>query len=340
MPKTHRRDTTLGLLVTIVVTVLAVLANSPAAVADPDDEGGSKEMREELDDAIGNYNDARDALKTSKDRQKKLEKEITEGETEVEALSAQVAEIAGAMYENGGMSSAKAFLASENPDDTLSGMVLVSYLGEESAKKISELKGARSDLEAKVELLDDEIDDQKEYVEKMEKERSKAAQAIAAFGGDATNGPTTSDAPAPTPVPRNPDGSLPSEGCSKEDPTPSGNGGCLTPRTLHDLEQTEIAGWNRYVGCFRGGSFGEHPQGRACDFSVTPGGFGGEAYGEAKAYGDNLAGWYVEHADELGVLYVIWYRKIWMPGQGWTTYDGAGGEPNSDHTNHVHLSVR
>ncbi|MEV0645944.1 hypothetical protein AB0I28_11840 [Phytomonospora sp. NPDC050363] len=338
MPKIHRRDTAPAMLVAVLVTVLAVLVNSPAAIADPDDEGGTKEMREQLDEAIGNYNDARDALKGSKERQDKLEKQVVEGEEDVKVLTAQVADIAGAMYENGGMSSAKAFLASSTPDDTLDGMVLVSYLGEESAKKIKELTGAREDLEAKVALLDDEIAEQKENVEKMEKERSKAAQAIAAFGGDATTGPTTSDAPAPRPVDRDPNGSLPGEGCSKQDPTnPSG---CLTPRTLHNLEETEIAGWSRFVACYRGGSFGEHPQGRACDFSVTPGGFGGEAYGEAKAYGDNLAGWYVEHADALGVLYVIWYRKIWMPGQGWTTYDGAGGEPNSDHTNHVHLSVR
>lgn len=327
------------LLLIVFGTLLSVLAASPAAVADPDDEGGSQDMREKLDDAIGKYNEARDALNASKDRQEKLQQEITDGEQEVADLSVQVADIASAMYQTGGApSSAKAFLASENPDDTIDGMVLVAYLGEESARKINELTGARDDLEAKVALLDDEIEQQQEYVGEMEKERGNAAQAIAAYGGNSTSGPTTSDAPDPEPVDRNPNGSLPSERCNQKDPTnPSG---CLTPRTLHDLEQTEIAGWNRYVHCFRGGSFGEHPTGRACDFSVTPGGFSGEAYGEAKAYGDNLAGWYVQHADELGVLYVIWYRKIWMPGQGWVTYDGAGGEPNSDHTNHVHLSVR
>lgn len=332
-----RRGTPFVLLLIVLSTLLSVAVPSPA-LADPDDEGGSKDMRETLDDAIGKYNDARDALKGSKERQEKLQQEIVQGETDVESLTAQVQEIAGAMYEAGKPSSAKAFLASENPDDTIDGMILISYLGEESAKRITDLVTAKEDLEAKSSLLDDEIADQKEYVGEMDSERAKAARAIAAFGGDSTSGPTTSDAPDPEPVDRNPDGSLPGESCNQKDPTNSG--GCLTPRTLHDLEQTEIAGWNRYVHCFRGGSFGEHPTGRACDFSVTPGGFSGEAQGEAKAYGENLAGWYVQHADELGVLYVIWYRKIWMPGQGWVTYDGAGGEPNSDHTNHVHLSVR
>jgi hypothetical protein len=46
----------------------------------------------------------------------------------------------------------------------------------------------------------------------------------------------------------------------------------------------------------------------------------------------------VKNASRLGVMYVIWYRQIWMPGQGWRSYSGSGG-PSATHTNHVHLSV-
>jgi hypothetical protein len=46
----------------------------------------------------------------------------------------------------------------------------------------------------------------------------------------------------------------------------------------------------------------------------------------------------VKNASRLGVMYVIWYRQIWNPGTGWTSYSGSGG-PNATHTNHVHLSV-
>ncbi|GLZ80183.1 hypothetical protein Afil01_49900 [Actinorhabdospora filicis] len=337
MPKTRN---TPALFLTVLSAILAVVVGVPqAAYADPDDEGGSKDMREQLDEAIRNYNDARDALNDSKDRQVQLEKDIEQGQADVESLTAQVNDIARGMYEGGTLSQATVFLTSENPEQTIDGMVLVSFLGDQSARKVTELKNAKGDLEADAALLESTINDQKEFLGKMEEERGKAARAIAAHGGDATTGPTTSDAPKPVPAVRNPNGSLPGEGCSQKDPTSKG-GGCLTPRTLHALQETEAAGWTRYVACYRGGSWGEHPQGRACDFSVTPHGFSGEASGEAKAYGDNLAGWYVQNADALGVLYVIWYRKIWMPGQGWVTYDGAGGEPNSDHTNHVHLSVR
>jgi hypothetical protein len=29
-----------------------------------------------------------------------------------------------------------------------------------------------------------------------------------------------------------------------------------------------------------------------------------------------------------------------MPGNGWSSYSGGNGDPSSDHTNHVHLSVQ
>jgi peptidoglycan DL-endopeptidase CwlO len=40
------------------------------------------------------------------------------------------------------------------------------------------------------------------------------------------------------------------------------------------------------------------------------------------------------------VQYVIWYRQIWLPSSGWKSYTRAYGDPSSDHTNHVHLSMR
>jgi hypothetical protein len=38
------------------------------------------------------------------------------------------------------------------------------------------------------------------------------------------------------------------------------------------------------------------------------------------------------------VMYVIWYRQIWLPNTGWRKYS-ATGDPAAVHTNHVHLSV-
>jgi hypothetical protein len=105
--------------------------------------------------------------------------------------------------------------------------------------------------------------------------------------------------------------------------------------------ETLEAGFDHYVSCYRSGGGGEHPLGRACDWAADESGFQNEdASGSDKTYGDQLASWYVNHADTLGVEYVIWYREFWSPSSGWKTYSGAGGDPASDHTNHVHVSMR
>ena len=138
-------------------------------------------------------------------------------------------------------------------------------------------------------------------------------------------------------APRNSNGSLSGEGCTEDDPTTSG---CLTPRTLHALKEAQKDGFTRYVACFREQNSGEHPKGRGCDFAAEKNGFGGVASGGDKDYGDRLANYFINNSDRLGVLYVIWFRRIWLPSSGWKAYSRGNGDPSSDHTNHVHLSMR
>jgi hypothetical protein len=88
------------------------------------------------------------------------------------------------------------------------------------------------------------------------------------------------------------------------------------------------------IGCYAprsGDPRFEHPRGRACDFMVSSG---------ERDRGDALAAWLQANAEELDILYVIWWRRIWNPSMGdvppgqWKPYSGA-----SDHTDHVHVSV-
>jgi hypothetical protein len=108
---------------------------------------------------------------------------------------------------------------------------------------------------------------------------------------------------------------------------------------LNALNQAQRAGFTHYVHCFRQQNSGEHPKGRACDFAADKGGFGGVATGASKDYGNRLATYFRGNADNLGVLYVIWFKRIWLPSSGWKSYSGGQGDPSSNHTNHVHLSV-
>lgn len=66
----------------------------------------------------------------------------------------------------------------------------------------------------------------------------------------------------------------------------------------------------------------DHPKGLAADFMTS-----------SKNVGDRLATFAVKHYKALGIKYVIWWRRIWTPEQGWHDYHGP-----SDHTDHVHVS--
>jgi hypothetical protein len=63
------------------------------------------------------------------------------------------------------------------------------------------------------------------------------------------------------------------------------------------------------------------------------------ATGGDRTYGDNLAAYFVRNADRLGVMYVIWFQRIWLPSSGWRAYTRGNGDAASEHQNHVHLSV-
>jgi hypothetical protein len=151
-----------------------------------------------------------------------------------------------------------------------------------------------------------------------------------------TGGFVNINSPLAKPAPRNSDGSWPKESCTVNDPTTSG---CITPRLLNAYQQAQAAGFTHYTSCFSKRASGEHPLGRACDFSAHSTGFENvAASGADKDYGTRLAAFFIKNADRLGVMYVIWYRQIWMPSTGWRAYS-ASGAPNVVHTNHVHLSM-
>ncbi|GAB1639703.1 hypothetical protein [Krasilnikovia sp. MM14-A1259] len=137
-------------------------------------------------------------------------------------------------------------------------------------------------------------------------------------------------------APRSADSSWPPEACSIR-PDPTTGHGCLTPRTAQLVRAVAAVGYPE-AGCWRVDDHGEHPKGRACDFMMTS---GGEATGAQRARGDALATWAVSNADRFGIMYVIWFRRIWTRAQGWHAYNNpfGGNDPSGWHTNHVHISV-
>ncbi|MBO4209536.1 coiled-coil domain-containing protein [Micromonospora echinofusca] len=305
-----------------------------------DDEGGTPTLRAQLEAASKGFLDAQAALDKSTRRQQELTSQLKVIEADLTVRSTKVGEMAGVAYRTGRLGPISALLGSGSPDSFLDRAAALDAVAAHEDRQLRDLMETRDQQTRARAALDKEVTEQRRQVAIMAKRKQQAERALLVASRSSSSGssagPTSTTSASAKPAPRNPDGSWPSESCSVNDPTTSG---CITPRTLHALNQAKAAGFTRYVSCYRNGGSGEHPKGRACDFAAQKSGFGGVATGGDRTYGNNLAAYFVKNASRLGVLYVIWFKQIWLPSSGWKSYSGAGGDPSSDHTNHVHLSV-
>ena len=325
-----------------VLAVLAALAvllvAAPPAHAEPDDEGGSKSLRTALESAAKGHIEAKNKLENSKKRQKQLTATLKQATAKAATLETRVGEVANRAYRQGRFTTMTLLLNSTSPDVFMEQALRLDQMARIDGKVLTGYQQAVTTTQQAKRAIDLEVKEQQKQVTVMAKKKQQAEQALAISGGGAArSGFINANSPLAKPAPRNSDGSWPNESCTVNDPS-EGNG-CITPRTLNAYQQSRAAGFKRYTACFSQRSSGEHPKGRACDFSAASSGFQNvNASGGDRTYGDNLAAYLVKNASRLGVLYVIWYRQIWHPGNGWSSYSGSGG-PNATHTNHVHLSV-
>lgn len=337
VPSPAVRGRRLSLLV-ILAAVVAVFGAYLPAYADPntDDEGGTKTLREKLEEASQGYYAAKETLTASQKRQAGIAIQLRDSELGLSRMTTEVGNIAAARYKGSQLGVLNGLFTGEGtPSSLLQGAAVADYLVWRDDEQLRQYRQARDESDRQKKLLEAEIAIQAKALSDLDAQKRSAEKALASVGGMVTAG-YTGAVPEAQPAPRNADGSWPKESQSVRDPTePSGR---ITPRMYHALTEARLAGFTRYTHCWRTQSFGEHPKGRACDFSASQSGFGGAATGEDKAYGTRLAAWCMANAEVLGVLYVIWYRQIWMPGTGWRAYS-SGSDPSSSHTNHVHLSM-
>lgn len=357
----HRRSALLVALLAALLTITGLTAPTTAsatpvlAAPGADEEGGTAALHEQLDAASRGFLDAQAALANSRDTQQKLTAQLKTLERDVARRTEAVGEIATVAYQTGRLGALSALLGSESPDSLVDRALALNAVAATENDALRQLAEARRRTTAAKTAIDTEVSRQQTHLTEMAARKKQAEQALDAAEAAAaararaeaeearrarqqetTAGSAPTGRPASArPAPRRSDGSWPPESCSANDPTTSG---CVTPRLLHAYQQTKAAGFNRYVSCYRRGSSGEHPKGRACDWAAQTGGFGGVATGGDRTYGNNLAAYYIANANRLGVLYVIWFRRIWLPSSGWRSYSGSGS-PSAEHTNHVHLSV-
>jgi hypothetical protein len=329
------RRLTAAVVLLMAASALAVVGPAAPAAADP--EGGTKTLREALESAARGHVEAKNRLDNSKKRQKSLQGALVAAQLDVKQMEVRVAEIANRSYRLGRFNATSMLLNASSPDVFLERAQRLDMMAQLDGRTLTRYREAVDAYTRAKTALDLEIKEQQKQVTVLARKKKEAELALASVGGGRiAGGYISANSPLAKRAPRNSDGSWPREGCTVDDPTTTG---CITPRTLHAYQQARAAGFKRYTSCFSQRSSGEHPKGRACDHAAAPDGFENvNASGGDRTYGNNLAAFYVKNADRLGVMYVIWYREIWMPGTGWRSYSGSGG-PNATHTNHVHLSV-
>ncbi|WP_326551217.1 coiled-coil domain-containing protein [Micromonospora sp. NBC_01813] len=334
----RRRFPLAAALAAVTALLAGFVVASPAAAqeSDPADEGAPPLLSEVLESTGRGFVEAKAAVEESRKRQLQLSLELEKIQERLDSLTPQIGEVAANSYRLGRITPVMVLLNSANPDDLLERAEGLDMIAMHDNKRVRELNQAREQAARAVAAIDAEVAREEQQLTAMDKQKKEAERALKLVGAVATNGFVSATSPVAAQAPRNPDGSWPGQSCSQDDPTTSG---CITPRTQHALNETQKAGFTRFVSCFRSGGPFEHPKGRACDFSAQSSGFGGDAFGDDRLYGNNLTAFLVRNADKLGILYVIWYRQFWSPTTGWSSYSGAGGDPSSDHTNHVHLSL-
>jgi peptidoglycan DL-endopeptidase CwlO len=344
-------------LAVITLVSACLFAVGGPAHADPAEDIAA-DLHRKLEAASRGYLDAEAKLAGSRKRQGELGKQLVEAEAKVAAAQPQANEILAATYRTGGTASAASLLlgggSAKGFVDRAASLRVVAARNDRLLRGLIE---SRRQLAAAKTAIDTEVKLQEQQLAEMAKKKADAERALANYGGGAEEGPTAPAQPPAAgggssgggssgggggkPPPAQPppgNGSFPAERCTADDPTTSG---CLTPRTLHALKQAQSAGFTRFVSCYRSAEDGgEHPRGRACDFAAQRNGFGGVAGGGDRTYGDNLSVYFIDNSRRLGVLYVIWFKRIWLPSSGWRAYSRGRGDPSSDHTNHVHLSMR
>ena len=325
-----------ALVMALLVTPAAVLVSpmSPAT-AQPgdstDDEGGTASLRKVLTAASKGFIEAKAKLDSSKKRQLEMNLQLRALQTRHAELSVEVGFVAAHAYRNGRLSDVSMLLDSDSADSFWLRATTVDTLARVDAKQLSRLVDSQKAINLAKRKIAAEIQEQSNQFSVMKKRKNDAEKALfASGGGQATDNWDSGSAPQ---ADRFTGGS---GGCTVDDPTTSG---CITARTLHAYKQARSAGFKRHTSCKRSGGSGEHPLGRACDFSAATNGFENvNATGGDRVYGDKLALFFVKNADRLGVLYVIWYGQIWMPSTGMRRYSGCCN-PAATHKNHVHLSL-
>ena len=233
-------------------------------------------------------------------------------ETRVQALDRQVdaehrrlARLATASYEGSAPDQALAFFAGGDPQQVLGRSATIDYLAQQRDARDEQLHRLMVAGESARQAAQAKVAELQRMLASLAGQQDRVKHLLAQFRPQS---PTIGDS--------------------------------ITPRMREVRDEVDRRfGPFSAIGCYRPGSDGEHPLGRACDFMLSTGGVMPAASWIQKGY--DIAAWAQANASRLGIMYIIYRQRIWdvrMASSGWVPMENRGSI-TANHYDHVHISV-
>ncbi len=221
------------------------------------------------------------------------------------AAAEVVARLATASYEGSAPDQALAFFAGGDPQQVLGRSATIDYLAQQRDARDEQLHRLMVEGESARQAAQAKVAELQRIVASLAGQQDRVKHLLAQFRPQS---PTIGDS--------------------------------ITPR-MHEVRDEVDRRFGPFsaIGCYRPGSDGEHPLGRACDFMLSTGGVMPAAASVQKGY--DIAAWAQANASRLGIMYIIYRQRIWdvrMPSSGWVPMENRGSI-TANHYDHVHISV-
>ena len=224
---------------------------------------------------------------------------------QLDAEHRRLARLATASYEGSAPDQALAFFAGGDPQQVLGRSATIDYLAQQRDARDEQLHRLMVAGESAREASQAKVADLQRMVASLAGQQDRVKHLLAQFRPQS---PTIGDS--------------------------------ITPRMREVRDEVDRRfGPFSAIGCYRPGSDGEHPLGRACDFMLSTGGVMPAAASVQKGY--DIAAWAQANASRLGIMYIIYRQRIWdvrMPSSGWVPMENRGSI-TANHYDHVHISV-
>ena len=299
--------------VAVACSLLATSARAAAPAALARDGGllraGSPTPLDQLEaqaaELSKKYRGQLDVLSGAKADAEAAENRVRALDRQLDAEHRRLARLATASYEGSAPDQALAFFAGGDPQQVLGRSATIDYLAQQRDARDEQLHRLMVEGESARQAAQAKVAELQRMLASLAGQQDRVKHLLAQFRPQS---PTIGDS--------------------------------ITPRMREVRDEVDRRfGPFSAIGCYRPGSDGEHPLGRACDFMLSSGGVMPAASWIQHGY--DIAAWAQANASRLGIMYIIYRQRIWdvrMASSGWVPMENRGSI-TANHYDHVHISV-